>query len=55
MSKATDELKFTKEQWASSKKYKDKPDLIEALLVDGESYTEKQVDKIIKDYLKKEV
>lgn len=55
MSKTTDEMKFTKEQWASSKKYKDKPDLIEALLVDGEAYTEKQADKIINDYLKKEV
>ncbi len=51
----TEEMKFTKDQWASSQKYKDKPDLIEALLVDGESYTEKQVDKIVKDYLTKEV
>lgn len=51
----TEEMKFAKEQWAFSQKYKDKPDLIEALLVDGESYTEKQVDKIIKDYLTKEV
>lgn len=49
------ELKFAKEQWAASNKYKDQPDLIEALLADGESYTEKQVEKIMADYLRKEI
>ncbi len=49
------EMKFAKEQWAASKKYKDQPDLIEALLTDGESYSESEVAKILADYLKKEV
>ena len=48
-------MKFPKEQWAASKKYRDKPDLIEALLEDEKSYTEKQVEKILSDYLNKEV
>lgn len=49
------EMKFAKEQWAASEKYKDQPDLIEGLLADGESYTGKQVEKILSDYLSKEV
>lgn len=51
----TTELKFTKEQWRSSMKYKDSQDLITAVLADGKSYTEKQVEKMLSDYLNKEV
>lgn len=46
---------FTKQQLAESKRYKKKGDLLEALLENGKTYTIAQVDKIIGDYLKKEV
>ena len=46
---------FTKQQLAESKRYKEKRDLLEALLENGKTYTIAQVDKIIGDYLKKEV
>lgn len=46
---------FTKQQLAESKRYKKQRDLLEALLEDGKTYTIAQVDKIIGDYLKKEV
>lgn len=46
---------FTKQQLAESKRYKKKWDLLEALLENGKTYTIVQVDKIIGDYLKKEV
>ena len=49
------EMKFTKQQWAESKKYRHQPDLISALLEDDKSYTGKQVEKILADYLNKEV
>ena len=47
--------KFAKQQLAESKRYKKKRDLLEALLENGKTYTIVQVDKIIGDYLKKEV
>lgn len=46
---------FTKQQLAESKRYKKQRDLLEALLENGKTYTIAQVDKIIGDYLKKEV
>ena len=46
---------FAKQQLAESKRYKKKRDLLEALLENGKTYTIVQVDKIIGDYLKKEV
>ena len=46
---------FTKQQLAESKRYRKKRDLLEALLENGKTYTIAQVDKIIGDYLKKEV
>lgn len=46
---------FTKQQLVESKRYKKKRDLLEALLENGKTYTIVQVDKIIGDYLKKEV
>lgn len=46
---------FTKQQLAESKRYKKKRDLLEALLENGKTYTIAQVDKIIGDYLRKEV
>ena len=51
----TTELMFTKEQWRASIKYKDSQDLISAILDDGKSYTAKQVEKMLADYLNKEV
>ena len=55
MPKKEHEPTFEKESIASSARYKDKLDLVNALLEDGETYTLKQVDKIIDDYLNKEV
>ena len=46
---------FTKQQLAESEHYKKKRDLLEALLEDGKTYTIAQVDKIIGDYLRREV
>lgn len=46
---------FTKQQLAESERYKKKRDLLEALLEDGKTYTIAQVDKIIGDYLRREV
>ena len=47
---------FTKQQLAESKRYKKKAGIcLEALLENGKTYTIVQVDKIIGDYLKKEV
>ena len=46
---------FAKQQLAESKRYKKKRDLLEALLENGKTYKIAQVDKIIGDYLKKEV
>lgn len=46
---------FTKQQLAESERYKKKRDLLEALLENGKTYTIAQVDKIIGDYLRREV
>jgi len=46
---------FEKEAIVRSARYKDKLDLVNALLEDGKEYTLKQVDKAIEDYLNKEV
>ena len=44
-----------KERLLKSKAYKDKTDLLHALLEDGKSYTRAQVDKRVNAYLEKEV
>lgn len=55
MAKTEKEPVFEKKAIARSAKYKDKVDLVNALLEDGEEYSLKQTDKIIADYLSKEV
>ena len=46
---------FTKDQLMASKKYQHNVDLVDALLVDGKSYTLDEVDKIIDNFLKGKV
>lgn len=46
---------FTKEQLVRSKKYLGREDLLNALLDADKAYTTDDVDKLINDYLKKEV
>ena len=50
-----DEPVFTKEQLMNSKKYRDRADLIGAVLISGQSYTFKQVDTEIEKFMKKEI
>lgn len=49
------EQKFSKEQILSSKKYRDRKDLTNALLTDGGMYTFTDVDERIDRYLKGKV
>ena len=49
---AANEPVFTKDQIASSKKYAENRDLIEALLEDSKTYKLSEVDKLINDYKK---
>lgn len=49
------EPSFSKEQIIKSKKYRESADVIGALLRDGESYSFKQVDKMLADFMKREV
>ncbi len=46
---------YTKEQILSSGKYRNRRDLVDALLAEGESYTMAAVDKKITDFLKGKV
>lgn len=48
------ENRFTKTQVLASKKFTNK-DLINAILEDGKTYTLKEVETIINDYLKRKV
>lgn len=45
----------TKQQIIDSQKYSKRADVLTALLVEGEDYTEEQVKKLLKKYDKKEV
>ena len=49
------EVKFTKEQIVSSKKYKEQSDIVRALLDDNGTYTVKDVDGIIEKFRKGKV
>lgn len=49
------ETAFGKEQILASAKYKGRHDLLDALLVDGKSYTAKEVDEKIERYMKGKV
>lgn len=51
----TKEPTFEKEAIVRSARYRDKLDLVNALMEDGKEYTLKQVDKVIEEYLNKEV
>lgn len=53
--KAKAEPVFFKEDLVKSRRYADKRDILNALLKRGETYTIEQVDKIISDFLSKEV
>ena len=52
---AEKETAFTKQQIINSKKYLDRKDVLNVLLKDDTSYTFKEVDKLINDFMKKEV
>jgi len=54
-SEKSEEVKFTKEQILKSKKYRDQRDLINALLVNGRSYTLDDVDIMIEKFMKEGV
>lgn len=43
---------FRKEQIAASRRYREKRDLIEALLVDGKNYSLEQVENLLDKYAK---
>ncbi|MCD8159404.1 MAG: hypothetical protein LUD77_11145 [Clostridiales bacterium] len=49
------ENKFSKETLRKSKLFSGKKDLISAVLKDGESYTKKETEELINNYLTKEV
>lgn len=49
------EITYSKEQILSSQKYRDRRDLLSALLEKEKGYTLKQVEEIIKNYKKKKV
>lgn len=49
------ENKFSKEQLAVSERFWERRDILEALLVDGELYTVKAVEKKIESYMKGKV
>lgn len=46
---------FTKSDLVRAKRYSDKRDILNALLEDGKTYTLEEVDKMILNFLKKEV
>lgn len=55
MAAKKDETKYSKQQFVESNMYKQQIDLVNALLVDGQSYTIAEVDKIILDFKKGKV
>lgn len=50
--KSAAEATFTKEQLLNSKKYANRRDALAALLVDGKTYTLKQVDSLLDKFFK---
>lgn len=46
---------FTKDQLLASKRYANRQDILNALLVGGKEYTTEQVDALIEKYMKREV
>lgn len=49
------ENKFSKEQLAASERFRDRRDIVEALLVNGELYTVRAVEEKIESYMKGKV
>lgn len=49
------ENKFSKEQLAASERFRDRRDIVEALLVTGELYTVRAVEEKIESYMKGKV
>lgn len=49
------ETLYNKNAFLRSVKYKDRRDLINALLQDGKEYTEKEAERIINNYMKGKV
>lgn len=52
VSATQEEVKFTKEQIVKAKKYRDRRDLVNALLVRDNSYTLSEVDELIDKFMK---
>lgn len=50
-----EKITFTKEQIISSKKYRDRKDLINVLLKNGQSYSLNEVDDLIENFMKGKV
>lgn len=46
---------FTKEQLLSSQRYKNKRDVLNALLFDTKTYTQKEADRLIERFMKGKV
>lgn len=46
---------FTKAQLLKSRKYSERVDLLNVLLEDSKTYTSKEVDELVKDFMNKEV
>jgi len=53
--KKLENVTFTKTQLYSSKKYRDRKDLINVLLKNEESYSFSEVDDLIKEFMKGKV
>ena len=49
------EVLFTKEQVLDSKKYSNRRDVLGAILVDGKTYTQEQVDSLLEKFMKGKV
>lgn len=52
---APKDIKFPKETIAKTKRYRDRVDLVNALLEDGKEYTFEETDEIIKIFMEREV
>ena len=46
---------YTKKQLLMAERYKNRRDLLEALLEEGKSYTMEEVDKLMSDFMKGKV
>ncbi len=53
--KITEEVKYTKEQLRSSRKYRADVDILGVVLEGGKSYTFEETDKLIKEFKERKV